>query len=128
MSDIIDKVVVSRSRQLAEAKAECLLLADEGYTKPAQRKDIRVLGNQILGVVYAGADAMKSGNYMSEHDQKIAVELGTAMAGGPLSQPTLVSEQYLLDIEREAFVRLCSERKTLERIHSVINGGKILRN
>ncbi len=124
----IDKVVVSRSRQLAEAKAECLLLAEEGYTKPTQRTDIRVLGNQILGVVYAGADAMKSGNYMSEHDQKIAVELGTAMAGGPLSQPTLVSEQYLLDIEREAFVRLCSERKTLERIHSVINGGKILRN
>jgi 3-hydroxyacyl-CoA dehydrogenase len=124
----IDKVVVSRSRQLAEAKAECLLLAEEGYTKPAHRNDIRVLGNQVLGVVYAGADAMKSGNYMSEHDQKIAVELGTVMAGGTLSQPTLVSEQYLLDLEREAFVRLCAERKTMERIHSIINGGKILRN
>lgn len=124
----IDKVVVSRNRQLAEAKAECLLLAEEGYTKPAHRNDIRVLGNQVLGVVYAGADAMKSGNYMSEHDQKIAVELGTVMAGGTLSQPTLVSEQYLLDLEREAFVRLCAERKTMERIHSIINGGKILRN
>ncbi len=124
----IDKVVVSRSRQLAEAKAECLLMADEGYTQPTPRNDIRVLGNQALGLVYVGANSMRSGNYISEHDQFISEKLGFVLAGGNLSQPTLVSEQYLLDLEREIFVSLCSQRKTLERIHSIINGGKILRN
>ncbi|MBA3664884.1 MAG: 3-hydroxyacyl-CoA dehydrogenase/enoyl-CoA hydratase family protein [Bacteroidetes bacterium] len=124
----IDKVVVSRSRQLAEAKAECLLMVEEGYSKPAPRNDIRVLGNQALGLVYAGADSMRSGNYISDHDKFISEKLGFVLAGGNLSQPTLVSEQYLLDLEREIFVSLCTERKTLERIHSIINGGKILRN
>jgi 3-hydroxyacyl-CoA dehydrogenase len=124
----IDKVVVSRSRQLLEAKQECLLMAEEGYTKPAPRHDIRVLGNTALGLVYVGADSMKSGNYISEHDQKISEKLGYVLAGGNLSQPTMLSEQYLLDLERETFVQLCAERKTLERIHSIINGGKILRN
>lgn len=124
----IDKVVVSRSRQLGEAKAECLLIANKGYTKPLPRKDIRVLGNQALGLVYVGANSFFSGNYMSEHDLKISQKLGYVMAGGDLSQPTEVSEQYLLDLEREAFVQLCSERKTMERLHSIINGGKVLRN
>lgn len=124
----IDKVVISRARQLAEAKAECLLLADAGYTKPAPRKDIRVLGNQALGLVYVGANSMYSGNYMSEHDLKISQKLGYVIAGGDLSQPTMVSEQYLLDLEREAFVQLCTEKKTMERLHSIINGGKVLRN
>ena len=111
----IDKVVVSRTRQLAEAKAECLLMADEGYQKPILRKDIKVLGNTALGLVYVGANSMYSGNYMSEHDLKISEKLGYVIAGGNLSQPTLVSEQYLLDLEREAFVQLCTEKKTLER-------------
>jgi 3-hydroxyacyl-CoA dehydrogenase len=124
----IDKVVISRARQLAEAKAECLLLAEAGYTKPALRKDIRVLGNQALGLVYVGANSLYSGNYMSEHDLKISQKLGYVIAGGDLSQPTLVSEQYLLDLEREAFVQLCTEKKTMERLHSIINGGKVLRN
>jgi 3-hydroxyacyl-CoA dehydrogenase len=124
----IDKVVVSRSRQLAEAKAECLRMSEAGYTKPPPRKDIRVLGNQAMGLVYAGANAMLSGNYMSEHDLKISEKLGFVLAGGDLSQPTLVSEQYLLDLEREIFVQLCAERKTLERIQSILKGGKVLRN
>lgn len=124
----IDKVVVSRARQLAEAKAECLLMANEGYTKPVPRNDVRVLGNQALGLVYVGANSMYSGNYMSEHDLKISQKLGYVLAGGDLSQPTQVSEQYLLDLEREAFVQLCMERKTMERLHSIINGGKVLRN
>jgi len=124
----IDKVVVSRSRQLLEAKNECLKMADAGYSKPLPRKDIRVLGNTALGLVYVGADSMRSGNYISDHDQKISEKLGFVLAGGNLSQPTMVSEQYLLDLERETFVQLCAERKTLERIHSIINGGKILRN
>ncbi|HEX7413379.1 MAG TPA: 3-hydroxyacyl-CoA dehydrogenase family protein, partial [Bacteroidia bacterium] len=112
----VDRVVVSRSRQLSEAKAECLRLADSGYTKPAPRKDIRVLGNQVLGLVYVGANSMRSGNYISDHDQLISEKLGFVLAGGDLSQPTLVSEQYLLDLEREIFLSLCTERKTLERI------------
>jgi len=124
----IDKVVMSRARQLSEAKAECLLMAEEGYTKPTPRKDIRVLGNQALGLVYVGANSLYSGNYMSEHDLKISQKLGYVIAGGDLSQPTLVSEQYLLDLEREAFVSLCTEKKTMERLHSIINGGKVLRN
>lgn len=124
----IDKVVVSRNRLLADAKQECLAMVNAGYTQPALRKDIKVLGNQALGIVYAGANAMLSGNYISEHDQKISEKLGYVLAGGNLSQPTLVNEQYLLDLEREIFVSLCSERKTLERIHSIINGGKVLRN
>jgi 3-hydroxyacyl-CoA dehydrogenase len=81
-----------------------------------------------MGIVYAGANAMLSGNYISEHDQKISEKLGFVLAGGNLSQPTMVSEQYLLDLEREIFLQLCTERKTLERLHSIINGGKVLRN
>lgn len=124
----IDKVVMSRQRQLVEAKAACLEMAEAGYTRPAARKDIRVLGNQALGLVYVGANSMYSGNYMSEHDLKISNKLGYVIAGGDLSEPTKVSEQYLLDLEREAFVSLCTEKKTLERLHSIINGGKVLRN
>jgi 3-hydroxyacyl-CoA dehydrogenase len=124
----IDKIAISRQRQLTEAKAECLRMVKAGYTNPVPRNDIRVLGNQALGLVYVGANSMYSGNYMSEHDLKISEKLGYVLAGGNLSKPTLVSEQYLLDLEREIFVSLCSERKTLERIQSILNGGKVLRN
>jgi 3-hydroxyacyl-CoA dehydrogenase len=123
-----DMVVISRNRLLSEAKNQCLMLADEGYTQPVQRKDIRVLGKQALGLGYIGANTMFSGNYISEHDVKISHKLAYVMAGGDLSQPSVVSEDYLLNLEREAFVSLCTERKTLERIQSILTGGKILRN
>jgi 3-hydroxyacyl-CoA dehydrogenase len=123
-----DIVVVSRNRVLAEAKANCLELANEGYTKPLPRKDIKVLGKQALGLAYLGANSMQVGNYISEHDTKISQKLAWVLCGGDLSQPTFVSEQYLLDLEREAFLSLCGERKTLERLQSIITGGKILRN
>jgi 3-hydroxyacyl-CoA dehydrogenase len=123
-----DIVVVSRNRVLAEAKANCLELANEGYTKPVPRKDIRVLGKQALGLAYLGANSMQVGNYISEHDTKISQKLAWVLCGGDLSAPTMVSEQYLLDLEREAFLSLCGERKTLERLQSIITGGKILRN
>jgi len=123
-----DMVVVSRARLLAEAKAECLEIAKEGYSKPVPRKDIRVLGKQALGLAYLGANSMLSGNYISEHDVKISQKLAHVLCGGELSQPTLVSEQYLLDLEREAFLSLAGERKTLERIQSILKGGKVLRN
>jgi 3-hydroxyacyl-CoA dehydrogenase len=124
----IDEVIVSRAHQLAYAKECALALADKGYTKPAPRNDIRVMGNSALGLVYVGANSMKSGNYISEHDQKISEKLGYVLAGGDLSQPTVVNEQYLLDLERDAFLRLCMEKKTLERMQSILTGGKILRN
>ncbi|PTR01454.1 3-hydroxyacyl-CoA dehydrogenase [Mucilaginibacter yixingensis] len=123
-----DVVVMSRNRLLAEAKRQCLVLADEGYVQPAPRKDIRVLGKQSLGLAYVGANSMFSGNYISEHDVKISQKLAYVLSGGDLSQPSPVSEQYLLNLEREAFVSLCAERKTLERIQSILTGGKILRN
>jgi 3-hydroxyacyl-CoA dehydrogenase len=123
-----DMVVVSRNRLLSEAKKQCLLMASEGYVQPVQRKDIRVLGKQALGLAYVGANTMFSGNYISEHDVKISQKLAYVLAGADLSQPTLVSEEYLLNLEREAFLSLCTERKTLERIQSILTGGKALRN
>jgi len=123
-----DEVVVSERRLLAEAKQHCLQLADEGYVQPIQRKDIRVLGKTALGLGYVGANTMYSGNYISEHDVKISQKLAYVLAGGDLSQPSIVSEEYLLGLEREAFVALCTERKTLERIQSILTGGKVLRN
>lgn len=124
----IDEVVVSRARLLSEAKAACLNLANDGYTQPAARKDIRVLGKQALGLAYLGANSMLSGHYISEHDAKISQKLAYVLCGGDLSAPTFVSEQYLLDLEREAFLSLCGEKKTLERLQSILTGGKILRN
>ena len=123
-----DVVVVNKDRQIAEAKKHALLLAEAGYTQPAHRKDIEVLGKQALGAFLVGTDGMMAGKYISEHDRKIANKLAYVMAGGDLSEPTLVTEQYLLDLEREAFLSLCSERKTLERIQFMLTKGKPLRN
>ncbi|MBB5636452.1 3-hydroxyacyl-CoA dehydrogenase [Pedobacter cryoconitis] len=121
-------VTMNRSRLIADAKAKAIELADAGYTQPVRRNDIRVLGKQGLGIVYAGANTMYSGHYISEHDKKISEKLGYVMCGGDLSSPTEVTEQYLLDLEREAFLSLCGERKTLERIQSIVTKGKPLRN
>ncbi|WP_299334512.1 3-hydroxyacyl-CoA dehydrogenase/enoyl-CoA hydratase family protein [uncultured Psychroserpens sp.] len=123
-----DIVVVNKDRQIATAKAHAKLLANAGYTQPVKRKDIKVLGKQALGMFLVGTDAMEASHYISEHDQKIANKLAYVMAGGDLSEPTLVSEQYLLDLEREAFLSLCTERKTLERIQHMLKTGKPLRN
>jgi len=123
-----DEVVVSRAHQLAYAKQSCLMMANKGYQQQAQRTDIKVLGKEGLGIVYVGAHSMMSGNYMSKHDQVISEKLGYVLCGGDLSQPTEVSEQYLLDLERRAFLELCAEKKTLERIQSILQTGKVLRN
>ncbi|AWI26301.1 3-hydroxyacyl-CoA dehydrogenase/enoyl-CoA hydratase family protein [Flavobacterium pallidum] len=123
-----DIVVVNKDRQILEAKKQALILAEAGYTQPIQRKDIKVLGKQALGMFLVGTDQMTAGHFISDHDKKIANKLAYVMAGGDLSEPTLVSEQYLLDIEREAFLSLCTERKTLERIQFMLTKGKPLRN
>ena len=125
----LDEVIVSRADQLAYAKKIALDMADKGYSQPAPRNDIKVLGREALGMVYVGSDGFKKGHYMSEHDGLIAEKLGWVLSGGEISQAlTEVSEQYLLDLERKAFMELCMQRKTLERMNSLITKGKILRN
>jgi 3-hydroxyacyl-CoA dehydrogenase len=123
-----DIVIVNEARQIATAKAVARQMADQGYTKPIPRTDIKVLGKQALGMFLVGTDQMKAGNYISEHDLKIANKLAYVMAGGDLSEASYVSEQYLLDLEREAFLSLTGERKTLERLQHMIQKGKPLRN
>ena len=123
-----DIIIVNKDRQIATAKAVAKSMANLGYTQPVLRKDVKVLGKQALGMFLVGTDSMEASNFISEHDQKIANKLAYVMAGGDLSEPTLVTEQYLLDIEREAFLSLCTERKTLERIEHMLKTGKPLRN
>ncbi len=125
----LDEVIVSRAHQLAYAKKVALEMAEKGYSQPAPRNDVKILGKEALGMVYVGSDGFKTGHYMSEHDGLIAEKLGWVLSGGEISQAlTEVSEQYLLDLERKAFLELCMQRKTLERINSIITKGKILRN
>ncbi len=122
-----DIVVVNENRQIATAKRYAIQMLEDGYTQPAPQK-VRVLGQQALGMFMVGTDSLVHGKYASEHDRKIANKLGYIMAGGDLSEPTDVSEQYLLDLEREAIMSLFTERKTLERIQHTLKTGKPLRN
>ncbi|MFN8698984.1 MAG: 3-hydroxyacyl-CoA dehydrogenase NAD-binding domain-containing protein [Flavobacteriales bacterium] len=124
----IDEVVMNRSHQLIRAKEVCLQMHASGYAQPIPRTDITVPGQEALGLVYVGANSMYAGNYISEHDQFISNKLGYVLCGGDLSAPTKVSEQYLLDLERKAFLELCMQRKSLERMQSLVTTGKILRN
>lgn len=123
-----DKIVLNRSRLLADAKQTAIDLADAGYTQAKQRNDIRVQGKAGIALFKAGITSMKMAGYISEHDAKIADKLAYAICGGDLSYPQNVTEQYLLELEREAFLSLTGEKKTLERIQSLLNGGKPLRN
>ena len=123
-----DRVSVNKNRQIADAKETVLELANAGYVQPVQATNIRVQGKAGLALVAAGVNGMRMGNYISDHDLKIANKIAWVMCGGDLSYPQEVGEQYLLDLEREAFLSLCAEPKTLERIESIINKGKPLRN
>lgn len=124
----LDEVVMNQGRRVAEAKRSVIELFESGYTMPTPRKDIRVLGRSALGALYAGVHGMWRANYATDHDVTVAKKLAYVMCGGDLSEQTLVSEQYLLDLEKEAFLSLCGEKKTLERIQSVLKGGKPVRN
>jgi 3-hydroxyacyl-CoA dehydrogenase len=123
-----DEITLNQSRLIADAKRSVIQMADEGYTRPVERKDVKVLGRAALGMLLTGIHSMRFANYISEHDAKIAGKLAYVMSGGDLSEASLVSEQYLLDLEREAFLSLTGERKTLERLQSVIKTGKPIRN
>jgi 3-hydroxyacyl-CoA dehydrogenase len=123
-----DIVSVNQGRRIAEAKTAVIELYDDGYTMPVPRKDVKVLGRSALGALYSGIHAMWRGQYATDHDVVVAKKLAFVLCGGDLSEPAMVSEQYLLDLEREAFLSLCGEKKTLERIQSVLKGGKPIRN
>ncbi len=123
-----DSVSVNPDRRIADAKRKILQLHEQGYTQPAPRNDIKVQGRSGLGALMAGIHGMWRGNYISDYDKFIAEKLAHVMCGGDLSGPTIVSEQYLLDLEREAFLSLCGQRKTLERLQSILQTGKPLRN
>jgi 3-hydroxyacyl-CoA dehydrogenase len=123
-----DEVVMNIGRRIAEAKKSVIEIYDAGYTMPQQRKDVKVLGRLGLGAMLAGINGMNRGGYATDHDALVAKKLAYVMCGGDLSEPTLVTEQYLLDLEREAFLSLCGEKKTLERIQSVLKSGRPIRN
>jgi len=123
-----DEISMNQGRRIADAKKSVIEIFEAGYTQPVQRSDIKVLGRSALGALYAGINGMKVANYATEHDSVVAKKLAYVMCGGDLSEPTLVSEQYLLDLEREAFLSLTGEKKTLERIQSVLKSGKPVRN
>lgn len=123
-----DKVSINQGRRIADAKQVVIDLFDAGYVMPVQRNDIKVLGRSALGAMHAGINGMWRGKYATDHDVTVAKKLAYVMCGGDLSEPTMVSEQYLLNLEREAFLSLTGEKKTLERIQSVLKTGKPLRN
>ena len=122
-----DKVTVGFNNLITDAKSAALNLANQGYTQPVPEK-IKALGKAGLGMFMVGAHSMHAGGYITEHEKLMSEKLAYAICGGDLSAPTLVSEQYLLDLEREAFLSLCGERKTLERIEHMLKKGKPLRN
>jgi len=123
-----DQIVLNQSRRIAKAKEQVLELFNAGYTQPIQRNDIKVMGKAGLGALYAGINGMWRGGYATDHDALVARKLAYVMCGGDLSEATVVNEQYLLNLEREAFLSLCGEKKTLERIQSVMTSGRPIRN
>ncbi|MBS1543642.1 MAG: 3-hydroxyacyl-CoA dehydrogenase, partial [Bacteroidetes bacterium] len=124
----VDRVSMNRDRQISDAKNTVLELADAGYTMPMPARNIKVLGRSGQALFLAGLQGMIMGRYISEHDAKVAKWVANIMCGGDLTSPQEVTEQYLLDLEREAFLSLTGEKKTLERIQAILTGGKPLRN
>ncbi len=123
-----DQITMNSKRLIADAKEAVIALAEAGYSQPVPRKNIKVQGKSGLAMFYAGIYGMREGHFISDHDKKIAEKIAWVMCGGDLSYPQEVSEQYLLDLEREAFLQLTGEKKTLERIQSLLQGGKPVRN
>jgi 3-hydroxyacyl-CoA dehydrogenase len=124
----LDRISMNKDRQIKDAKEAVIELADAGYTMPLQAKNIKVQGRTGQALFLAGLQGMLMGRYISEHDAKVAKWIANVMCGGDLTSPQEVSEQYLLDLEREAFLSLTGEKKTLERIQAILTGGKPLRN
>jgi len=124
----IDSISMNGDRLIADAKQDVLSLTASGFVPPVERTDILVLGEAARSAMDLALHMMKRGGYISDHDQLIGKKLASVMSGGTLNHQTYVSERYLLDLEREAFVSLCGERKTQERIAAMLKTGKPLRN
>jgi len=123
-----DSYSMNADRLIADAKQEVLALAATGYTQPAARADVLALGNSALATLKLGIHQMKRGGFISDYDALIGEKLARILTGGDLNHETRVSEQYLLDLEREAFLSLCGHRQTQERIAHMLKTGKPLRN
>jgi len=123
-----DTISMNGDRLIADAKKEVLSLAASGYVEPQPRTDILALGNAALATLKLGIHQMKRGGYISDHDALIGEKLARILTGGDLNHETRVSEQYLLDLEREAFLSLAGTRKTQERLAAMLKTGKPLRN
>jgi 3-hydroxyacyl-CoA dehydrogenase len=119
---------MNRDRLLLDAKAQAAALAESGYVPPQLRTQIPAPGLAALATLEMGIYLMGEAGYASEHDQKVARWAAYILSGGRITPGTLVSEQYFLDLEREAFLSLCGERKTQERIAFTLKTGKPLRN
>lgn len=123
-----DHITMNKDRLIEDAKQTAIAMVREGYAEPRPRTDIPVLGESALSAIKLAIHMMIRGGFISEYDGHVARKLAHVITGGDLSHKTLVSEQYLLDLEREAFVSLCGERKTQERIQHMLKTGKPLRN
>ncbi len=123
-----DAISMNGDRLIADAKQEVLNLASAGYVQPVEREDILAMGEAGQAAFKIALHMMKSGGFISEHDALIGKKIAKIMCGGDLNHQTFVSERYLLDLEREAFLSLCGTRKTQERIAGMLKTGKPLRN
>jgi 3-hydroxyacyl-CoA dehydrogenase len=123
----MDRVVMNREHLLAEAKREVIHMATSGYQPPAPEQ-IYAAGRDGLAALRVGIYMMKEGGFITEHEALIAIKLAFVMTGGELSRPAWVAEQYILDLEREAFLSLCGEQKTQQRMWNLLQTGKVLRN
>jgi 3-hydroxyacyl-CoA dehydrogenase len=123
-----DQITMNRERVLSDAKARALQLASAGYEPPVMRTDIPAPGENILAALKMGVYLMRQGGYISDHEQKLATKIAEVLCGGNITPGTPISEQYVLDLEREAFKSLCGEKKTQERIQFTLKTGKTLRN
>jgi 3-hydroxyacyl-CoA dehydrogenase len=123
-----DRITMNRERVLSDAKARAVELLRTGYEPPQPRTDIPAPGENILAALKMGVHLMRQADYITDHEVKIATKVAEVLCGGNVTSGTPVSEQYILDLEREAFKSLCGERKTQERIQYTLKTGKTLRN
>ena len=123
-----DAISMNGDRLIADAKQEVLNLDSAGYVQPVERTDILALGESAQAAMKLALHMMKRGGFISDHDELIGKKLAQVMSGGDLNHQTYVSEWYMNDLEREAFVSLCGERKTQDRIAAMLKTGKPLRN
>jgi 3-hydroxyacyl-CoA dehydrogenase len=123
-----DGITMNRERVLHDARERALALAESGYKPPLPLTDIAAPGESVLAALKLGIYMLRQGEYASDHDMTVATHLAEVLCGGALTPGTPVSEEYLLDLEREHFLKLCGEKKTQDRIAHTLKTGKPLRN